>query len=364
MKIACVVGARPNFMKMAPIIDALKAHRTVTPLLVHTGQHYDAAMSKVFFEDLGMPVPDLFLGVGSGSHSEQTARVMVEFDKVVVAERPDFILVVGDVNSTLAASLVAAKHLVPLGHVEAGLRSFDRTMPEEINRMVTDILSDLLFTTSEDAEENLLREGVDRAKIRFVGNVMIDSLLTHREAARRSQSVEQFGLTPKKYVLVTLHRPSNVDERGALEPLVHVLGRLSRERAVLFPMHPRTRARITEFGLEDALAAYPGLRPADPLGYLDFMRLLDDSELVLTDSGGIQEETTVLGVPCLTLRPNTERPITITHGTNRLVGTEPADILAAGLEALASPPPAGKVPPLWDGHAAERIAAILAERAS
>lgn len=362
MKIACVVGARPNFMKMAPIIDALKAHPGITPLLVHTGQHYDAAMSKVFFDDLGLPKPDLFLGVGSGSHSEQTARVMVEFDKVVEDENPDFILVVGDVNSTLAASLVAAKHLIPLGHVEAGLRSFDRTMPEEINRMVTDILSDILFTTSEDAEKNLLKEGVDRARIRFVGNVMIDSLLKHRDAARKSGSVEQFGLTPKQYVLVTLHRPSNVDERAPLESLVKVLGRFSEDRDVLFPVHPRTRARIVEFGLEALLAGYPRIQLTDPLGYLDFMRLLDDSALVLTDSGGIQEETTVLGVPCLTLRPNTERPVTITHGTNRLVGTDPAQILAAGLEALATPRAGLKIPPMWDGRAGERIAAILAER--
>jgi UDP-N-acetylglucosamine 2-epimerase (non-hydrolysing) len=360
LRIACVVGARPNFMKMAPIIEALRKLPGMEPLLVHTGQHYDESMSKVFFDELHLPRPDLFLGVGSGSHSEQTARVMIAFDGVVESERPDFVLVVGDVNSTLAAALVAAKRLVPLGHVEAGLRSFDRTMPEEINRMVTDSLSDLLFTTSEEAEENLVREGIDRAKVRFVGNVMIDTLLQHRERARQaSRALERFSLAPKEYVLVTLHRPSNVDERGALTALIDVLGRLAERRPVLFPVHPRTRARITEFGLEETVAAHPALRLSGPLGYLDFIRLLDDAELVLTDSGGIQEETTVLGVPCLTLRANTERPITLSRGTNLLVGTDPERILEASFRILAGHRPAGSVPPLWDGHAAERIAEAL-----
>jgi UDP-N-acetylglucosamine 2-epimerase (non-hydrolysing) len=362
VKIDCVVGARPNFMKMAPIIDALKGVPGMVPRLIHTGQHYDEAMSRVFFDDLGLPKPDVFLGVGSGGHSEQTARVMIEFDRVVELDRPDFVLVVGDVNSTMAAALVAAKRMIPIGHVEAGLRSFDRTMPEEVNRIVTDVLSDLLFITSADAAENLAKEGIDASKIRFVGNVMIDSLLKHRErAATTSRALETFGLTPRRYVLVTLHRPSNVDEKDSLEALLGVLGRLSEERPVLFPVHPRTRSRITEFSLETRVAAHPHLRLTEPLGYLDFLRLLDQAELVLTDSGGIQEETTVLGIPCLTLRPNTERPITIHEGTNILVGTDPKRIVEEGLKILSGGARTGQIPKFWDGHAAERIAQALRE---
>lgn len=362
MKIDCVVGARPNFMKMAPIIQALKATPGLLPRLIHTEQHYDAAMSKIFFDELGMPVPDLFLGVGSAGHSEQTARVMVEFDKVVAADRPDFVLVVGDVNSTMAAALVAAKRLIPIGHVEAGLRSFDRTMPEEVNRIVTDVISDLLFTTSEDAHVNLANEGIDAAKIRFVGNTMIDSLLLHRERARAvSTALATFGLTPGRYLLVTLHRPANVDEPEALSGLLGALAQLSDERPVLFPVHPRTRARIQSFGLDDVLARHPALRLIDPLGYLDFLRLMESAELVLTDSGGIQEETTVLGVPCLTLRPNTERPVTITEGTNILVGTDPVRIIEEGRKILAGERKTGRSPRYWDGHAAGRIAAALNE---
>lgn len=365
MKIACVVGARPNFMKMAPIIEALRGRESMTPFLVHTGQHYDEAMSKVFFDDLQLPKPDLFLGVGSGSHSDQTARVMMEFDKVVEAESPDFVLVVGDVNSTMAATLVASKRLIPIGHVEAGLRSFDRTMPEEVNRIVTDVLSDLLFTTSAEAETNLVREGIDPKKIRFVGNVMIDSLLKHREAARRdSTALADFGLEAGRYVLVTLHRPSNVDEPGQLKGLLGALGRLSEERKVLFPVHPRTRKNIGAFGLDAVVASHPGIQLTDPIGYLDFLRLLDDSELVLTDSGGIQEETTVLGVPCLTVRPNTERPVTITEGTNILVGTDPARIEEEGLKVLSGETKSGRAPELWDGRSAGRIADALVEWAS
>ncbi|TPW09560.1 MAG: UDP-N-acetylglucosamine 2-epimerase [bacterium] len=344
MKIDCVVGARPNFMKMAPIIRALKATPGLEPRLIHTEQHYDEAMSKVFFDELGMPVPDLFLGVGSAGHSEQTARVMVEFDKVVAADRPDFVLVVGDVNSTMAAALVAAKRLIPIGHVEAGLRSFDRTMPEEVNRIVTDVLSDLLFTTSLDAHVNLANEGIDERRVRFVGNTMIDSLLAHRERARAtSRALETFGLAAGRYLLVT------------------ALGQLADERPILFPVHPRTRARIREFGLDAVVARHPDLRLIDPLGYLDFLRLMESAELVLTDSGGIQEETTVLGIPCLTLRPNTERPVTITEGTNILVGTDPARIVLEGRKILAGDRKTGNSPKYWDGHAADRIATALSE---
>ena len=362
MKIDCVVGARPNFMKMAPIIDALRGVPGMEPRLIHTGQHYDEAMSRVFFDDLDLPKPDVFLGVGSANHSEQTARVMIEFDRVVEAARPDFVLVVGDVNSTMATALVAAKRLIPLGHVEAGLRSFDRTMPEEVNRIVTDILSDLLFITSEDAAENLAHEGIDAKKVRFVGNVMIDSLLKHRERAlKTSSALETFGLKPRRYVLVTLHRPSNVDGKDSLESLLGVLIRLSEERPVVFPVHPRTRARIAEFGLQGTVDAHRNLKLVEPQGYLDFLRLLDAAELVLTDSGGIQEETTVLGVPCLTIRPNTERPITIQEGTNILVGTDPVRIVAEGLRILSEGPSPGRIPKLWDGKAAGRIAQALRE---
>lgn len=365
MKIACVVGARPNFMKMAPIIEALRGIPGLVPTLIHTGQHYDPIMSKVFFDDLGLPKPDVYLGVGSGGHTEQTAKVMLEIDRHVADARPDFLLVVGDVNSTMAAALVAAKRLIPLGHVEAGLRSGDRTMPEEINRIVTDVLSDLLFTTSLDAEPNLLREGIAPEKIAFVGNVMIDSLLRHRPRARQLSNVlETLGLEPKRYVVVTLHRPSNVDEREGLTGILGALERLAAERTVVFPVHPRTRARIAEFGLTERVARQPALLLTEPFGYLDFLRLLDDSELVVTDSGGIQEETTVLDVPCLTVRPNTERPVTITDGTNLLIGADPARIVDEGLRVLGGVRKSGRIPPLWDGHAAERIAARLAEYAA
>ena len=356
--IVSVVGARPNFMKIAPIAHQLALHGEIRHLIVHTGQHYDQNMSKVFFQDLEIPEPDIHLGVGSASHAQQTARVMMEFEAVVLREAPALVVVVGDVNSTMAATLVASKLGVPVAHVEAGLRSFDRTMPEEINRIVTDAIADLLLTPSRDGDENLLREGVDISRIRLVGNVMIDSLLKFLPRARATGAVERAGLRSGEYALVTLHRPSNVDDRDTLAGLLQLLGRIATRMPVVFPIHPRTRKMIQEFDLEPGV---PGLRLVDPVGYLEFVALEDGARLVLTDSGGIQEETTVLGVPCLTLRNNTERPVTVTDGTNRIVGQDPAAIWRAVEDLLDAPARPAKVPEYWDGHAAERIVQALLE---
>lgn len=359
MKVACVVGARPNFMKIGPVIEGMRAHPGLVPFLVHTGQHYDDAMSRVFFEDLGLPRPDVYLGVGSDSHTRQTAKVMTAFEELALEHRPDYVLVVGDVNSTLAAALVASKLRIRLGHVESGLRSFDRDMPEEINRLVTDAVADDLYTSCTDAAPNLLREGVSPERIHFVGNVMIDSLAHHRERAASSGVMETLGVTTRNYILVTLHRPSNVDEPETFRGILGALARLSREMPVLFPVHPRTRNRIGEFGLAGFVEDHPGLKLVEPQGYLDFLKLTDNAKLVVTDSGGIQEETTYLGVPCLTVRLNTERPVTVTEGTNELVGIDPERIVAAGLRVMRDGGKAGRVPELWDGRAGERIAEIL-----
>jgi UDP-N-acetylglucosamine 2-epimerase (non-hydrolysing) len=358
MKVLNIVGARPNFMKIAPIVDQMKKTSEIQPLLVHTGQHYDAGMSDVFFRDLGIPAPDVHLGVGSGSHAEQTARVMIEFEKVCLAENPDLILVVGDVNSTMACTLVGAKLLIRVAHVEAGLRSFDRTMPEEVNRLVTDALADILFTTSRDADENLLREGVDASKIHFVGNVMIDTLLKQREKAGRLNVLPALGVQPRKYALVTLHRPSNVDDPAVFGGILEALRDIARDIPVIFPIHPRSRKRISEFGLD-----LGDVRITDPYGYHEFLNLTSNARVVLTDSGGLQEETTILGVPCLTLRRNTERPVTISAGTNIMVGPEKSRILAAyNRVASGDWKPAGP-PELWDGRAAERIVEIIRKMA-
>jgi UDP-N-acetylglucosamine 2-epimerase (non-hydrolysing) len=354
-----IVGARPNFMKVAPIWRAVAQRGALAQHLVHTGQHYDVKMSDVFFADLGMPAPDVHLGVGSGSHAEQTAKVMVALEKVFQERRPDLVSVVGDVNSTLAAAVVAAKMLILLAHVEAGLRSFDRTMPEEINRMVTDRLADLLLTPSADADENLVAEGVPRARIHRVGNVMIDSLLAARSKAEALPTLREMGLTPRQYAVCTLHRPSNVDDPGKLSGLLGALGKISHFAPVVFPVHPRTRKMMEDAGLPPPP---PGLRLVEPMGYLEFLALTSQARLVLTDSGGLQEESTALGVPCLTVRENTERPITVTVGTNTVVGTDPDRIVSEARRALEGKGKAGKVPDLWDGHAAERIAAVY-ERA-
>ncbi len=356
-EITCVVGARPNFMKMAPILEALRAHPSIRPYLVHTGQHYDEGMSRVFFEELGLPAPDRDLEVGSDNHARQTARILAAFD-ALLDERPSrLVVVVGDVNSTLACSLVAVKRGIPVAHVEAGLRSRDRSMPEEINRLVTDAVSQLLFATSPDAVDNLLAEGVERGRIHLVGNPMIDTLHRHAAAARARGAERRYGLPRRGYALVTLHRPGNVDEPESLRAILEALNALAGRLRVLFPVHPRTRERIGRIGFAPA----PGLALTDPRGYLDFLGLMDAARLVVTDSGGIQEETTSLGVPCLTLRPNTERPITLTQGTNRLLGADPGAILPAAERILAGDVPRAGPPALWDGRAGERIAAVLAE---
>jgi UDP-N-acetylglucosamine 2-epimerase (non-hydrolysing) len=360
MKVVHVVGARPNFMKVAPILAQLRKEPRVEQILVHTGQHYDARMSDVFFQDLGMPAPDVHLGVGSGTHAQQTAKVMVEIEPVLLREKPDLALVAGDVNSTVAVALVAAKLQVPVAHVEAGLRSGDWTMPEEINRVVTDRLSDLLFTPSKDGDENLAREGIDPRRVHFVGNVMIDSLNAAFPRARESRVHEQLGVRRGEYALATLHRPSNVDEPAPLSNVLGALAEVSGRIPVVFPIHPRTRSRLLgDPALRERAQGARGLKLIDPVGYLDFLALTAGARVVMTDSGGIQEETTALGVPCLTVRNNTERPVTVEIGTNTLVGTDAAQIVPAALAVLEGRGKKGRLPDLWDGRAAERIARIL-----
>ena len=357
LKVINVVGARPNFMKVAPIVAAMKRRaERFHPLVVHTGQHYDAAMSDSFFRDLELPEPDVHLGVGSASHAAQTAAVMERFEPVVLQEKPDWVLVVGDVNSTLACALVCVKLGIKVAHVEAGLRSRDRTMPEEINRLLTDQIADLLLTPSPDADENLRAEGIPPERIRFVGNVMIDSLLQNLERARASRIRTDLGVDGSAYGVLTLHRPSNVDRPETFGRILSALETITQTLPVIFPVHPRTRKTIAELGLNERVAAMKNLRLIDPLGYLDFLSLYSSARLVLTDSGGIQEETTVLGIPCLTLRENTERPITVELGTNVVVGTDTARIIAAATAAMnGSAKPTARQPPLWDGHASERI---------
>ncbi|HEX9004428.1 MAG TPA: UDP-N-acetylglucosamine 2-epimerase (non-hydrolyzing) [Blastocatellia bacterium] len=357
IKILNIVGARPNFMKMAPIISAIRRRPDkLTQVLVHTGQHYDEAMSASFFRDLEMPPPDINLEIGSGTHTGQTAKVMLAFEPVLIAQKPDWVVVVGDVNSTLACSLVAAKLNIKVAHVEAGLRSFDRTMPEEINRILTDQLADLLLTPSADADANLLREGIAKEKIVRVGNVMIDTLFTQLEKARSSAILDRLSLSPRSFAVLTAHRPANVDDALTLRRIISAIEKVSAELPVIFPAHPRTQARLREFGI----APPPQLKIIEPLGYSDFLKLWSNARLVLTDSGGLQEETTALGIPCLTLRDNTERPITIEQGSNRVVGRSPERILAAALEVLsADSVRTARIPELWDGHAAERIIEAL-----
>ena len=345
-----VVGARPNFMKVAPVLRALNERSGVRQTLVHTGQHYDVNMSEVFFRELAISEPDVNLSVGAGSHASQTAEIMIRFEPVVLNYRPDMVLVYGDVNSTVAAALVCVKLRIPVAHVEAGLRSFDRAMPEEINRLVTDQLADLLFTPSEDGDLNLQKEGVGPGKIHRVGNVMIDSLSRFLPAARQSKNK---GL-PERYALVTLHRPSNVDESRVLKGILSSLLEISQQLAIVFPVHPRTRQRIAGFGFNA-----PQLQLLDPLPYIEFLNLQRCATAVITDSGGIQEETTYLGVPCLTMRNNTERPITVSMGTNILVGQEGRRLHEEIAKILDGHAKKGTVPPLWDGRAGERIADVL-----
>ena len=367
MKVFNVVGARPNFIKIAPLMAEMAARRAFCPVLIHTGQHYDQKMSAIFFEELRLPKPDIDLGVGSGSHAEQTAGVMVAFEKLCAAQHPDLVLVVGDVNSTLACSLVAAKLGLPLAHVEAGLRSRDRAMPEEINRLVTDTLADYLFTTSRDADDNLKAEGIAAEKIFFVGNVMIDTLLKHLTKAKERTKLarQQLGIHQHQdYAVLTLHRPANVDSPSCLAQLLKAIAFIQTRLPIIFPVHPRTRKQLEQLGFTPKLAALPNLITCEPLGYLDFLALLQQAKLVLTDSGGLQEETTVLGVPCLTLRENTERPVTVSQGTNTLVGMDTAKIIAAAQEIMHNGGKAGRIPDHWDGKAAQRIIDILERKLS
>jgi UDP-N-acetylglucosamine 2-epimerase (non-hydrolysing) len=347
-------------MKIAALVRAYAAYPQIQSVLVHTGQHYDERMSALFFRELELPEPDVNLEVGSGSHAVQTAEIMRRFEPVLLEQQPDWVVVVGDVNSTIACGLVAAKLGVRVAHVEAGLRSFDREMPEEINRVLTDRISDLLFATERAGVENLTREGIEPGRVHLVGNVMIDTLLRHRERARRSGALADLQLEPGRYVVVTLHRPSNVDEAGPLRGIVEALSAVARDATVVFAAHPRTHKRLRETDLLAPFESGPRMLLVEPLGYLDFLHLTANARAVLTDSGGVQEETTILDVPCLTLRRNTERPVTLTHGTNRLVDPERAAILAAWEDVKAGRWRRGVVPELWDGKAGERIAAILA----
>ena len=369
-KILSVVGARPNFMKIAPIAAEIQKFPSFEHCLVHSGQHYDELLSGNFFSDLGLPEPNVNLQVGSGSHAQQTAEIMKRLEPVLANFRPDLVLVVGDVNSTLASAITAAKMGIAVGHVEAGLRSFDRSMPEEINRKLVDSISDLLFVSERSGVDNLKAEGVDPAKIYFVGNVMIDTLLRHRPVAARSPILDQLQLREstraRPYAVLTLHRPSNVDHADVLREILAAVSEIAQEMPVLFPVHPRTRKNIADFGFNSMLARDGelghGIRALEPLGYLDFLALNDHARLVLTDSGGIQEETTALGVPCLTLRENTERPATTEYGTNQIVGTNRARILGAARSALGGPARSARIPPLWDGQASSRIVEILRQK--
>ena len=389
MKVILAAGARPNFMKVAPLVRAIEEHNAFVPsggnridfLLVHTGQHYDVNMSDSFFEDLKLPYPHIHLGVGSGTHAEQTGKVMMEFEKVLLRESPNLVVVVGDVNSTLACTLAAVKLNIPLAHVEAGLRSFDRSMPEEINRLVTDALSTYLFTPSPDADENLIREGIPREKIYQVGDIMVDSLFFHLEEAKKSPILAKLGLSKGSspppnsivpYALLTLHRPSNVDDQLSLQKILAALELISQRIAIIYPIHPRTKKQLAAFHLQDKIPFHdieqgadlsaPGIHGFDPLGYLDFLSLMVSARFVLTDSGGIQEETTVLGVPCLTLRDTTERPITISEGTNVLVWNDTEKIVKEAFNILEGKEKKAKIPSYWDGKTAERIIRILVEK--
>jgi len=376
MKVIQVVGARPNFMKVAPLHRAIQKLPGWTSKIVHTGQHFDAKMSDVFFTQLELPEPDFFLGIGGGSHTEVTAKIMVAFEKIVEAEKPDLIIVVGDVTSTLACTLVAIKMGIKVAHVEAGLRSFDRTMPEELNRILTDSVADYLFVTEESGMQHLKNEGVADERVFFAGNVMIDSLVRYQEKAKTTTILEDLGLSTTDYrlpitdyrlpatdyIVMTMHRPANVDTEKGLKSILELIELSSQNTKIIFPIHPRTRAHMEKFGLAERLDQAKNLIMTEPLGYLEFIQLMSNATAILTDSGGIQEETTYLGVPCLTFRDSTERPITVTLGTNQLLSDlDPKKTYAALLEILAGKVKKGSIPPLWDGKAAERIAAKLAE---
>ena len=361
MKILNIVGARPNFMKVAPLHRAFSKNPNITSKIIHTGQHFDAKMSDVFFEQLELPKPHYFLGVGGGSHTEVTARTMIEFEKIVRQEKPDVVLVVGDVNATLACALVAVKEHIPLVHVEAGLRSGDRKMPEEINRILVDSIADHLFITEQDGLDNLKKEGVDAKKVHFVGNVMIDSLIYYEEKASKLNIAGQMKIEGD-YILVTMHRPANVDTKEGLESILEIIENASRHLSIVFPIHPRTKNNMERFGLTERLNDIPNVFITEPQGYLEFLNLMDNAKIIVTDSGGIQEETTFLKIPCLTFRDSTERPITVTMGTNQLLSDlNPVTAYEKIKDVLDGNFKKGQIPPLWDGHAAERIADKIIE---
>jgi len=367
LKLHLVVGARPNYMKMAPLYDEFSKYPEEFQIkFVHTGQHYDESMSKLFFEDLGMPKPDVFLEVGSGTHGVQTARIMERYENYLLETKPDIVFVAGDVNSTAACAIDAAKLHIQVAHVEAGLRSYDHRMPEEINRLLTDQISDYLLTPSPDADANLLKEGIAQEKIFFVGNIMIDSLVKHREIADKSTILTELeipaGNDIEKYCLVTLHRPSNVDGETGLRTILEAFQVIGKQIRIIFPMHPRTRNNIKQLGIDELLNSIPNLKITEPLGYLDFLKLELNAELVITDSGGIQEETTYLQIPCLTLRENTERPITVTEGTNQLVKLDTLSIINATLDVFKGNKKHGSIPKYWDGHTSQRIVEIFKNR--
>jgi UDP-N-acetylglucosamine 2-epimerase (non-hydrolysing) len=362
MKIINVVGARPNFMKIAPIMKAMGENGHFKPLLLHTGQHYDYEMSKVFFDEFKIVEPEIHLGVGSGTHAEQTGKIMIEFEKVLLQENPELILLVGDVNSTLACALASSKLSIPFAHVEAGLRCFDRTLPEEINRVVTDSLAEYLFTPTKSACDNLAQEGISDDKIHFVGNIMIDTLFSHLEKANNSGILDKLNLKKKNYAVLTLHRPENVDSKDNLLRILPSIDKLQKKIPIVYPVHRRTKQRLEEFDLERQFTTMKNLRFIDPLGYSDFIKLEVDSIFVMTDSGGIQEETTVLKIPCLTLRKTTERPETVSTGTNILVGSDPERIISESLSILDGKVKSGNIPEYWDGKTGARIINILAKK--
>lgn len=365
-KIISVVGARPNFIKIAPLhkeierFNKLNGKNPITHLICHTGQHYDEKMSKIFFEDLELPKPDFYLGVGSGSHAEQTAKIMIEFEKIIIEEKPDLILVVGDVNSTLACSLVAAKMNIKIAHIEAGLRSFDRSMPEEINRLLTDAISDYLFVTERIGITNLTTEGIPSSKIFFVGDIMIDALKQSMEKVKNSGILKSLALKKNKYLLITLHRPSNVDSKVFMSKLIEMLNTLCSSMEIVFPLHPRTRKNLVEWDILPLINK--SIKITEPIGYIDFLSLLNNSKLVITDSGGIQSESTFYGVQCLTLRENTEKPVTLEVGTNNLIGTNLDKVNKMIIKSLSEEKKKSLVPELWDGNTAERIVAILSNK--
>jgi len=363
LNVHLIAGARPNFMKVAPLYRELKkAGESFAPRIIHTGQHYDERMSRLFFDDLGMPEPEAYLHVGSGTHGQQTARIIERYEEYILQkDKPDLVVVAGDVNSTVACALVAKKLHIPVAHLEAGLRSYDERMPEEINRVLTDRISDILLTPSPDGDQNLIQEGVRSERIHFVGNIMIDSLVEHSTKAANSKIKQELELGENPYVLITLHRPSNVDSRNSMEMLLKAFSTIGKEINLVFPMHPRTQKNLEMLGLSGLLSSIPNLRVTDPIGYLDFMKLQMDATAVLTDSGGIQEETTYFGIPCLTLRENTERPITVSEGTNQLVPLTSEAIAIAVSEVLKGKVKKGKIPKFWDGHTAERVARVFKE---